>query len=56
MKQEEFRTKPTEGLPGKTPPKLIPRSPELQARIDEFNRQIGPAMVESLRRATADKK
>jgi hypothetical protein len=36
---------PIAGLPAKTPHQ---QTPEMRARIDEFNRQIGPAMVESL--------
>lgn len=55
VKQEQSQPKPIAGSPEIKP---VPWShpPEVQARIDEFNRKIGPAMAESLRRATADKK
>ncbi len=55
VKQEQSQPKPIAGSLDKPAPQRTV-SPEMQARIDEFNRKIGPAMVESLRRATAEKK
>src|SRR4051794_28889026 len=51
MTQAESPKPLTEGLPAPSRP---PRTPEMQARIDRFKREIGPAMVEALRKATTE--
>jgi len=45
MKQDESQPKPTRVFPANDP-----ISPEVQAKIDEFNRQIGKALTGNLNR------
>jgi len=45
MKQDESQPKPTRVFPANDP-----ISPEVRAKIDEFNRQIGKALTGNLNR------
>lgn len=51
MQAVESLKKPIEASQVKTPAQPQ-RTPELQAQLDAFHKQIGPAMVEALRKAT----
>ena len=51
MKQGE-----SQPLPTPVSPVAPERTPEVQRQIDEFKRQIGPAMVKALNKGATDKK
>ena len=51
MPKVEYQQKPT-GVSPASPVKPEPYAPEVQAKIDEFTRKIGGAMIEALRKKT----